>query len=107
MINAEELVKELAIRISKLRIARNVSARDMSLSMGQGKSYINNIENGTAKPSLEGLFLICEYLNISPKDFFDMDNAQPEQLNEIIGNLKKLPQEQLQDVSNIVKGLIR
>ena len=31
-------------RIAKLRTAKNISARDMSLSLGQSQSYINNIE---------------------------------------------------------------
>ena len=32
-------------RIAKLRTDKNISARDMSLSLGQSQSYINNIEN--------------------------------------------------------------
>lgn len=32
-------------RIAKLRTEKNISARDMSLSLGQSQSYINNIEN--------------------------------------------------------------
>ena len=107
MVNAEELIKETAERIARLRIDKNVSARDMSLSMGQGRSYINNIENGRTKPSLEGLFLICEYLNISPKDFFDTGNPNPEKINELVEDLKRLPPSQLQNVSEIVKGLIK
>ena len=35
-------------RLSKLRLAKGVSARDMSLSIGQNPGYINNIENGKA-----------------------------------------------------------
>ena len=32
-------------RLSKLRMEKGVSARDMSLSLGQSESYINRIEN--------------------------------------------------------------
>lgn len=32
-------------RPSELRLQRNVSARNMRLSLGQSESYINNIEN--------------------------------------------------------------
>ncbi len=35
-----------ALRISKLRTQKGVSARDMSLSIGQNAGYINNIETG-------------------------------------------------------------
>ena len=37
-------------RISELRIQKGVSARDMSLSLGQSESYINKIENKRTLP---------------------------------------------------------
>ena len=60
-------------RLSQLRNQKNVSARDMSLSIGQNPGYINNIETGKALPSMASFFFICEYLNITPYDFFDFD----------------------------------
>ena len=38
--------QEFSERLSTLRINKGVSARDMSLSIGQSPGYINNIENG-------------------------------------------------------------
>lgn len=38
----EDFVPE---RLAKLRLQKGVSARDMSLSLGQANNYINNIEN--------------------------------------------------------------
>lgn len=32
-------------RLAQLRLKKGVSARDMSLSLGQSESYINRIEN--------------------------------------------------------------
>ena len=61
--------KEFSLRLAQLREQKGVSARDMSLSMGQNPGYINNIENGKSMPSLSGIFYICEFLNIEPKDF--------------------------------------
>ena len=46
-------------RIAQLRMQKNVSARDMSLTLGQNNSYINQIENKKALPSSQGLFYIC------------------------------------------------
>lgn len=37
-------------RISELRIQKGVSARYMSLSLGQSESYINKIENRRTLP---------------------------------------------------------
>lgn len=52
--------KFLSERIANLRVLKNVSARDMSLSMGQNENYINHIENGKSMPSMQGFFYICE-----------------------------------------------
>ena len=38
--------REFAGRLSAIRAAKGISAREMSLSLGQGAGYINNIENG-------------------------------------------------------------
>ena len=57
-----------ALRISKLRTQKGVSARDMSLSIGQNAGYIKNIETGKALPSMTSFFYICEYLGITPQE---------------------------------------
>lgn len=80
----------IAQRIAHLRTQMNVSARDMSLSIGQAHNYISNIENGKSFPSIQSFFYICEYLKISPKDFFDDGNTNPALLNEVIAQLKPL-----------------
>ena len=36
--------EQFALRLAQLRQAKGVSARDMSLSLGQSAGYINNIE---------------------------------------------------------------
>lgn len=57
----EDFVPE---RLAKLRTQKGVSARDMSLSLGQANNYINNIENKSHFP-LCSLFL---HLRISGCD---------------------------------------
>lgn len=64
-------VEDLQLRLAKLRVAKGVSARDMSLSLGQNENYINMIENKRNNPSMEVFFNICEFLNITPQEFFD------------------------------------
>lgn len=56
--------------LSKLRTEKGISAREMSLSLGQSASYVNDIENGRNLPSMGMFFEICEYLEISPVKFF-------------------------------------
>lgn len=43
-------------RLAELRNQKAVSARDMSLSIGQNPGYINNIETGKALPSMASFF---------------------------------------------------
>ena len=53
----EDFVPE---RLAKLRMQKGVSARDMSLSLGQANNYINNVENKKTLPSMQSFFYISE-----------------------------------------------
>lgn len=97
--------KDVALRLARLREKKGVSARDMSLSIGQNPGYINNIETGKSKPSLEGIFFICEYLGITPSEFFDLDSANPSKANELFEIAKLLSSEQLDNLIALAKGL--
>lgn len=82
--------KQFIERLTQLRLAKGVSARDMSLSLGQNSGYINNIECGKALPSMTVFFYICDYFNISPKEFFEFDIANPELTNTLSEKIKGL-----------------
>ncbi|MBR3043953.1 MAG: helix-turn-helix transcriptional regulator [Oscillospiraceae bacterium] len=97
--------EQFPIRLAKLRTEKGVSARDMSLSIGQNAGYINNIENGKALPSMASFFFICEYLGITPQEFFDFDSEQPELLSSVVANLKKLNKDQLHNIAEIIEDL--
>ena len=92
-------------RIAKLRTEKNISARDMSLSLGQSQSYINNIENKKALPSMQMFLYICEFLGVEPKDFFEEDVISPSTLNEAIATLKSLPPKQLGLLTALAKEM--
>ena len=97
----------IAKRITQLRLKKGVSARKMSIPIGQNPVYINNIESGKSLPSLSGLLYICDYLEITPLEFFDTENQNPEKLNQIIASLKKLDDEQLNIIAEVIKGLLK
>lgn len=94
-------------RIAQLRLQKNVSARDMSLTLGQNINYINQIENRKSLPSLQGLFYICEYFHITPQQFFDEGNTYPAELTELVNELKKLDRAALEHITWLVKELNR
>ena len=95
--------EEFIARLTELRIKHGVSARDMSLSIGQNSSYINNIENGKALPSMTVFFYICEYFNISPQEFFSYENPNPEKTKQLEYDLHLLTDDQLNIVLTLVK----
>lgn len=94
-------------RLVRLRMDKGVSARDMSLSIGQSPSYINNIENGLSFPSMTVFFYICEYLGVSPSEFFDVGLVAPTKVQELVDAVKGLDSRQLDNLIAIAKGLRR
>lgn len=92
-------------RLTELRIKKGVSARDMSLSIGQNSGYINHIENRQALPSLPVFFNICEYFGISPEQFFSSRDENPACIASIVEDLRTLNAEQLHCLSVIIHDL--
>ena len=92
-------------RLTQLRMEKGVSARDMSLSLGQSESYINKIENRRTMPSMTGFFYICEYLGIAPQDFFDTKTISPTKATEIMTEIGKLPTDKANHILLVIKDL--
>ena len=93
-------------RLSELRTQKGVSARDMSLSLGQCESYINKIENHKSLPSMNVFFYICDYLDIQPKDFFDISIEIPTTTNELLAKMIKLNPKQQEHILFLVDDII-
>ena len=92
-------------RLVALRVSKGASARDMSLSLGQSAGYINNIENKKSLPAMQSFFYICEYLGVTPKEFFDDENADPTALREFIQEARRLDEKSLEYILGIMKKL--
>ena len=92
-------------RLAELRMQKGVSARDMSLSIGQSAGYINNIENGVNYPSMSLFFYICDYLGVTPKEFFDTEKTAPQKVAELIEAASKLDSELLEHLTAIAKAM--
>lgn len=97
--------EDFTLRLARLRNQMNVSARDMSLSIGQNPGYINNIESGKALPSMSVFFYICEYLGITPAEFFEEDIKSPKKIRKITENLTSLDDESLDCIALLIEKL--
>ena len=92
-------------RLTDLRMQKGVSARDMSLSLGQSESYINKIENRHTLPSLPGFLYICEYFGLTPQEFFNEIDAAPQKTRELLQALEGLSPEQMDHMLQIIQDL--
>lgn len=95
----------LAQRLVQLRQAKGVSAREMSLDIGQNSSYINRIESGKAMPSMQCFFYICEYLHVTPSEFFDAESADPARAKQLAAEMRGLRPEQMKIVQSLVADM--
>ena len=86
-----------SLRLAELRMQKGVSARDMSLSIGQSENYI--------LPSMHAFFFICEYLGVTPAQFFDKDNQNPALLNDALSEIRKLDEASLAHIMGLAKEI--
>lgn len=52
-------------------------------------------------------FYICEYLGITPAEFFETDSVNPSKERELAQAVKGLSNEQLETLISLAKGLRR
>ena len=46
-------------------------------------------------------------MQVTPSQFFDLENKNPTKLDSIISDLKKLDDRQLDNIAMLIKGLIK
>lgn len=82
-------------RLTQLRMQKGVSEYQMSLDMGHSRSYIQSIVSGKSLPSMSEFLYICEYLDITPKEFFDVNDTETIKLHQLFISAKELNNEDL------------
>lgn len=92
-------------RISELRAKKGVSEYKMSLDLGHSKSYIQSISSGKALPSFSEFLYICEYLGVTPKQFFDAQSPEPQLVCKLMEVTKNLSPEDLTALIHIAERL--
>lgn len=90
--NPDEFLRE---RITELRIKKGVSESQMSYDLGHSRSYINNITSGKSLPSMIEFFYICDYFEITPIEFYNIENKNPSLIHVICQKLEKLEEKDL------------
>ena len=94
-------------RLTELRMQKGVSAREMSLALGQNAGYINNIESSKAFPSMSGFFYICEYFQLTPQEFFDEGNSVPDEMRDLLQYARHLNRSQFHCLLSVAQELTK
>jgi transcriptional regulator with XRE-family HTH domain len=89
-------------RLFALREEYGVSAREMSLALGQAHSFINGIESGKNFPSMLNFFYICEYLRVTPDEFFDYAHKTPKRDAELYDAIQKLDRKSKEYILSVI-----
>lgn len=92
-------------RITELRIKKGVSEYQMSLDLGHSRSYLQNISSGRSLPSLTEFLYICEYLNVTPKAFFDESEAEPILIQKALDGMRTLSDKDLLTLIGLIDRL--
>ena len=99
---------DIGKRLIELRSQQGISSNKLSKLLSVDPSTLNKIEKGTAKPSVDLLFRICSYFNITLSDFFnDGSNAVviPDDVKELVEASRGLTPQQLELVTQLIKTI--
>ncbi|SHO44267.1 helix-turn-helix domain-containing protein [Anaerocolumna xylanovorans] len=88
--STQEYEKYVRDRITQLRSNKGISEYKMSYDLGHSRSYINNISSGKSLPPLTELFVICNYFDITPAEFFDGTIPNPGLIQKAVEGLREL-----------------
>lgn len=92
-------------RISILRTKKNVSEYRMSTDLGHSKSYIQSISSGKSMPSMGEFLYICEYLGVTPREFFDDSINDPQLVQELYELTRNMSEANLKILVDLAKRL--
>lgn len=92
-------------RITELRMKKGVSEYKRSLDLGHSRSYVQSITSGRSLPSIAEFLYICEYLNVTPKAFFDESEAEPILIQKALDGMRTLPDKDMLTLIGLIDRL--
>ncbi len=93
-------------RIAFFRTSKHYTVNKLATRSGISQSYLRDIELGNKNPTVEILSYICEALEISLREFFDVDEEMPFCNDPLLGKIYQLTQEQRKTLFDFLSTLI-
>ena len=100
-----ELKLKLGKLLTKKRQSLKLSQEKLAEKMNIHVRTISKIENGHSFVSAETLCKLCQFFNLPPKSFFDIDKVSDrrnKKLNELIDKLKTSDKEKIDFYYNLI-----
>lgn len=85
--NTGELIKHF-------RISKGYSVNKLANMSGISQSYLRDVELGNKNPTVETLSYVCDALNISLADFFNLYCEQESSTSSLLSEIYRLSAEQ-------------
>ena len=92
-------------RITQLRMRKGVSEYQMSYALGHSRSYVYNISSGRALPPMKEFLEICDYFGITPAEFFDTEQKNPDLIRKAAEEMNRLSESDQRLVLNLIERL--
>lgn len=71
------------------------SEYQMSLDLGKNKSYIQSLTSGRSLPTMQSFLDICDYLEVTPQQFFDSELHNLPLIDKATDLMKQLDDEDM------------
>lgn len=94
----------VADRITRLRLEHNISEYKLSLDLGFSKGYIQAISSGNILPSLDALFKICDFFDITPAQFFAGKTDDSRLFEDLTTAIRELSMDEQYTLYHFLKG---
>lgn len=101
----ERNLQDFAKRLYELRQRKGPSARDMSLSLGFAPNYMHGLESAKNYPAMKAFFYICDFFGVSPMQFFDYEDENPELTDKLYREIRKLDASSKEYVLTLIEGI--
>ena len=97
---------DIGSRIRDLRKSHNLKIVTLAGKVGLTREYLSNLEHNVNTPSLSTLQKICDALEVSMAEFFNISDATlPPEYQELLYNAKTLSPEQLASLNEFLRSL--